>query len=38
MMIGQTEVEDLIEGAMQEGALFAVALGPTGYLVVPATK
>ena len=34
----QIEVEDLVEGAVQEGALLAVAVSPTGHLVVPGTK
>ena len=29
------EVEDLVEGAVQEGTLLAVAVSPTGHLVVP---
>ena len=38
MTMRQTEVEHLVEGAVQEGALLAVAVSPTGHLVVPGTK
>ena len=33
-----TEVEDLVEGVVQEGALLAVAVSPMGHLVVAGTK
>ena len=38
MMMCQTEVDDLVESAVQEGAVLAVAVSPTGHLVVPGTK
>ena len=38
MTMRQIEVEDLVEGAVQEGALLAVAVSPKGHLVVPGTK
>ena len=38
MTMRQIEVEDLVEGAEQEGALLAVAVSPTEHLVVPDTK
>ena len=38
MMMRQIEVEDLIEGAVQEGALFTFADSPAGHLVVPSTN
>ena len=34
----QIEAGDLVEGAVQEGALLAVAVSPTGHLVVPGTE